>query len=94
VLAREDEREKEKGGSGVRRHLYIGVRRCGMGRRKAPCGGKEWGGAWRCTRPALLAGSGPASVGAGGRCLHAWLAPNRGEAGADRWVLLQSHASR
>jgi hypothetical protein len=53
-------------------------RRCHVAARSA-------GGARRCTRVALSAGSNPTAVGAGGRCLHAQPAPNRGEARADRW---------
>jgi hypothetical protein len=53
-------------------------RRCHVAARSA-------GGARQCTRVALSAGSNPTAVGAGGRCLHAQPAPNRGEARADRW---------
>jgi hypothetical protein len=82
VLVKEEEREKENGGGGIGwRFLYRHVE-VGDGSAEGARGDMEWGGgAWRCTRVALSASSGPTAAVAHRRRLRVWTALNRGEAG-------------
>jgi hypothetical protein len=81
MLAREDEREKENGGGGVRRHLLYQRVEVGNGSAKGAMRRQGVGeGPSGAPRPADLT-----AVGAGERLLRARLTPNRGEARADQW---------
>jgi hypothetical protein len=54
---------------------------------------RTWG-AWHGARAAVSAGSSPTAVGAGGCCVRARPALNRGEVGADQWAPLQSREAQ
>jgi hypothetical protein len=90
-LRRRKRGENKRGVAASGGAFYTSVRGEGQvgGRRHTEA--RSGGGAWRCTRATLSAGSGPATVGASGRRLSAWPALNRGEAGADWWAPLQSN---